>query len=72
MFLSIIFLMLSPNLLFICLVQAISAMGYDIKAICDGNLLYDSVSTKGGDGLYTKLETKGASGYILLMQFYLW
>lgn len=65
-FLSIIFLMLSPNLLFICLVQAISAMGYDIKAICDGNLLYDSVSTKGGDGLYTKLETKGAGGYYVL------
>ena len=63
--LSIIFLMLSPNLFFICLVQAISAMGYDIKAICDGNLLYDSVATKGGDGLYTKLETKGAGGYYI-------
>ena len=64
--LSIIFLMLSPNLFFICLVQAISAMGYDIKAICDSNLLYDSVSTKGGDGLYTKLETKGAGGYYVV------
>lgn len=63
---SIICLMLSPNLLFICLVQAISAMGYDIKAICDANLLYDSVSTKGGEGLYTKLEAKGAGGYYVL------
>lgn len=64
--LSIIFLMFSPNFLFICISQIISAIGYDLKAICDSNLLYDSVATKGGDGLYTKLETKGASGYYIL------
>ena len=64
--LSVIFLMFSPNLLFICISQIVSAMGYDLKAICDSNLLYDSVATKGGDGLYTKLETKGASGYYIV------
>lgn len=64
--LSIIFLMLAPNLFFICAVEAICAMGYTIKAICDSNLLYDSVATKGGEGLYTKLETKGASGYYVV------
>ena len=64
--LSILFLIFSPNLFFVCLTQLLSAIGYDIKAICDGNLLYDSVATKGGDGLYTKLETKGASGYYIV------
>ena len=64
--LSMFFVMISPNLFFICLVQSLTAIGYAIKAICDGNLLYDSVSTKGGEGLYTKLETKGASGYYIV------
>ncbi len=62
-FLHIFVLMFSPNLFFICISQFISAFGYNIKAICDSNLLYDSVATKGGDGLYTKLESKGGSGY---------
>ena len=63
---SLILMMLSPNLLFMCLTQILMAIGYNIKAICDGNLLYDSVSTKGGDGLYTKLETREASGYYIV------
>ena len=56
--LHMVLLINSPNFLVIVLSQMISGLGYDIKAICDGNLLYDSVATKGGDGLYTKLETK--------------
>lgn len=65
-FLHIIILMLAPNFFVICIAQFLSALGYDIKAICDSNLLYDSVATKGGDGLYTKLETRGGSGYYVL------
>lgn len=64
--LHVILLMISPNLFTICVSQFIAAMGYNMKAICDSNLLYDSVATKGGDGLYTKLETKGSSGWYVL------
>lgn len=64
--LHVIVLMISPNLFTICVSQFIAAMGYNIKDICDSNLLYDSVATKGGDGLYTKLETKGSSGWFIL------
>lgn len=55
----------APGFMFIFISQMISGLGYDIKAICDENLLYDSVATRGGDGLYTKLETKGGSGYYI-------
>ena len=64
--LCIVFEIFSPNFLVIIIAQIFAGFGYDIKAICDGNLLYDSVATKGGDGLYTKLETKGGSGYYVL------
>lgn len=65
-FIYTILLMLSPNMFGICIAEFVCALGYDIKAICDSNLLYDSVATKGGDGLYTKLEQKGGSGYYVL------
>lgn len=64
--LHMILLIFSPNFLVICIAQFVCALGYDIKGICDCNLLYDSVATKGGDGLYTKLESKGGSGYYIL------
>ena len=35
-------------------------------AIAETNLLYDSVSTKGGEGLYSKLDGRGGSWYYLL------
>ena len=41
-------------------------LGYDLKTISEGNLLYDSVSTRGGDGIYTKVDSRGASGYYIL------
>lgn len=62
---SILLLIFAPNFFIICISEFISALGWDIKAICDSNLLYDSVATKGGDGLYTKLETKGGIGYYI-------
>lgn len=40
--------------------------GYAIKGISEGNLLYDSVATRGGDGIYTKIDSKGASGYYII------
>lgn len=60
------FLINSPSFVVIIISQMISGLGYDIKAICDSNLLYDSVATRGGDGLYTKLEAMGGSGYYIV------
>lgn len=61
-----IMLILSPNIYWIIVVTALSGFGYDIKAITEGNLLYDSVATHGGDGIYTRIDSKGASAYYIL------
>lgn len=55
-----------PGAMGIIIADFIFALGYDIKAISETNLLYDSVATKGGDGLYSKLEAKGGSWYYIL------
>lgn len=65
-FTGIIILICAPNFSVVCIYQILIAIGYDIKTICEGNLLYDSVATKGGDGLYTRLESKGATSYYAL------
>ena len=59
-------IMIAPNIGFIILACLARALGYDIKTIAETNLLYDSVSTKGGEGLYTLLDCKGAGYYYLL------
>ena len=59
-------LIFSPNFFWMVIASAFCAFGYDLKMIAEGNLLYDSVSTKGGDGIYTKIDSKGASGYYIL------
>lgn len=55
-----------PGMISVIIANFIFAFGYDIKTIAETNLLYDSVSTKGGDGLYTKLDGKGGSLYYIL------
>lgn len=62
----IVGIIISPNIYFMILACLFRALGYDIKVIVETNLLYDSVSTKGGEGLYTKLDSKGAGGYYIL------
>ena len=59
-------LIFSPNMFWIVIANIFCGFGYDLKNITEGNLLYDSVSTKGGDGIYTKIDSKGASGYYIL------
>lgn len=59
-------LMLSPGAISIIIADLIFSLGYDIKTIAESNLLYDSVSTKGGDGLYSKLDARGGSLYYIL------
>lgn len=62
----IILLIMAPNMTWIIIATLFCSFGYTLKTITEGNLLYDSVSTKGGDGLYTKIDSKGASGYYIL------
>lgn len=61
-----ILLIISPNIWWMILATALSGFGYNIKAISEGNLLYDSVATRGGDGIYTKIDSQGASGYYII------
>ena len=65
-FLHMIILIFAPGLWGILLANLFFAFGYDIKTISETNLLYDSVSTKGGEGLYSKIESKGGSWYYYL------
>lgn len=59
-------LMLAPDFKWLVIANIFCGFGYDLKVIAEGNLLYDSVATRGGDGIYTKLDSKGASGYYIL------
>ena len=62
----ILILLLFPGAISIIIADLIFSLGYDIKTIAETNLLYDSVSTKGGEGLYSKLDAKGGSWYYIL------
>ena len=62
----ILSLLFIPGAISIIIANLFRALGMDIKTISESNLLYDSVSTKGGEGLYSKIEAKGASWYYLL------
>lgn len=62
----ILALIFIPGALGIIIANLLFSLGYDIKEIAESNLLYDSVSTKGGEGLYSKLDAKGGSWYYIL------
>lgn len=55
-----------PGAISIIIADLVFALGYDMKTIAEPNLLYDSVSTRGGEGLYSKLDAKGGSWYYIL------
>ena len=59
-------LILLPGAISIIIADFIFALGYNMKLIAETNLLYDSVSTRGGEGLYSKLDAKGGSWYYIL------
>ena len=59
-------LILLPGAISIIIANLIFALGYNMKTISESNLLYDSVSTRGGEGLYSKIDTKGGSWYYML------
>lgn len=62
----VLILILFPGVISVIIADLIFALGFDIKTIAESNLLYDSVSTKGGEGLYSKLDAKGGSFYYVL------
>ena len=64
--LFMILLIVLPGKIGIIISYSVYALAYDIKTIAESNLLYDSVSTKGGEGLYSELEAKGGSFYYIL------
>ncbi len=49
-------LIFAPGAISIIIADLIFALGYDMKTIAESNLLYDSVSTRGGEGLYSKID----------------
>lgn len=55
-----------PGAISIVMANLIFALGYNIKTLAESNLLYDSVSTRGGEGLYSKIDAKGGSWYYIL------
>lgn len=59
-------LLILPGAIGIIIADLIFSLGDNIKTIAEGNLLYDSVATKGGEGLYSKLDAKGGSWYYIL------
>ena len=65
-FIGTIILIFSKRFTGILVFEFISAFGYAIKILAETNLLYDSVSTRGGEGLYTKIDEKGSSWYYFL------
>lgn len=55
-----------PGAIGVIIADLAFALGYDIKTIAEANILYDSVSTKGGEGLYSKIDARGGSWYYIL------
>ena len=67
--LYVLTLIVSPGAVGIIIADFLCALGYAIKNVSETNLLYDSVSTRGGEGLYSKVDSKGTSWYYLLDAF---
>ena len=64
--LHMLILIFYPGIYSVVLSNLVFALGYNLKTIAETNLLYDSVSTKGGEGIYSKLDAKGGSWYYIL------
>ena len=62
----IVILILAKGLIGIIIADMVCALAYDIKLISETNLLYDSVSTRGGEGLYSKIDARGGSLYFII------
>ena len=64
--LHMLILIFLPGIYSVVLSNLVFALGYNLKTIAETNLLYDSVSTKGGEGIYSKLDARGGSWYYIL------
>lgn len=64
--LYLLILLFLPGVISVLIANFVFAIGYNIKANAETNLLYDSVSTRGGEGLYSKLDARGGAMYYIL------
>ena len=67
--LYVLTLIIAPGAMGIIFADFLCALGYAIKNVSETNLLYDTVSTRGGEGLYSRIDSKGTSWYYLLDAF---
>ena len=66
MVLHTLFLIIFPGFAGVIIANIMMALGFAFKELGEDELLFDSVSTKGGSGLYSKINYKGTSLYYLL------
>ena len=66
MVLHTLFLIIIPGFTGVIIANIMMALGFAFKELGEDELLFDSVSTKGGSGLYSKINYKGTSLYYLL------
>ena len=59
-------LIFAPGVIGVIIADFICAFGFDMKLIAETNLLYDSVSTRGGEGLYLNIDARGGSWHYWL------
>lgn len=65
--LSVVFFMVSSNLVYVIIAQFFSAIAFDIKGVAETNLLYDSLPKNEKRGSkFSKIDGKGGAGYYYL------
>ncbi len=62
----LVILIVVPGAIGVIIANVFVSLGFCIKTLAESNLLYDSVSTRGGEGLYSKIDAKGGSWHYLL------
>ena len=62
----ILMLILLPGITSVVIGLCFFAVGLNIKTIAESNLLYNSISTRGGNSLFSKIEARGGSLYYYL------
>lgn len=62
----LIIMIFANNIGLVILSYFIMAIAFSIKNVAEGNLLYDSVTSRNGKGMYSKLEEIGARNYYYL------
>ena len=69
MILHTLFLIIIPGFASVIIASIMMSLGFAFKELGEDELLFDSVSTKGGSGLYSKINYKGTAFYYFLDGF---